>query len=80
MKNQRVQSIRIIKNFLFNIRIDKNIKDANPQVDSFEFSDSWKNMPRRTEGIANKTNGLYRRSELPPVPMVCTQFSIETSV
>lgn len=49
----------------------RDIKDGNPQVDSFELSESWKNMPRRTEGIANKTNGLYRRSTLNPVPKVC---------
>lgn len=49
---------------------------ANPQNDSLELGDSWKAMPRRTEGLANKTNGLYRRSALPTATTVrCLNIS-----
>lgn len=42
----------------------------NPQNDSLELGDSWKDMPRRTEITGNKPNGLYRRSALPPLSTV----------
>lgn len=39
----------------------KDMLDANPeQNDSLE--DSWKEMPRRTEVLANRTDHLYRRN------------------
>lgn len=48
----------------------KELEDANTKDDSLELGDSWREMPRRKEGVANKTNGLYRRSVVPQLNVV----------
>lgn len=48
--------------------------------DSLELGDSWRDMPRKVEGVANKTNGLYRRSAVPDQAAVCIQFSFSNSL
>lgn len=48
----------------------KDLEDANTKEDSLELGDSWRGMPRRKEGVANKTNGLYRRSVVPQLNVV----------
>lgn len=55
----------------FRILDELNAQNAGSN-DSLELGDSWRAMPRRTEGVVNKTNGLYRRSALPAQPMVCS--------
>lgn len=44
--------------------------DGNAKDDSLGPSDSWRGMPVKKEGVANRTNRLFRPSVVPPTNMV----------
>ncbi len=48
---------------------------AKPLDDSLELGDSWRAMPRRTTGVSNKTNALYRKSVHPQQPTVSVNLN-----